>query len=260
MVVETTPMEYNLDTVVVAKQKELKSFTCWWPIIIQLITAVWWWTHSIVTSEWTYWRSSSIQSILHWTLESRSSVYGYSVFIRWSQSFCCLFLFCHFTTLTTGIPWVPSCIRLGESQLHLVLNQFMNSLNSPLISKAATAWEHNFTDLKWGHLSSHSYLNPFTDIKWGADPDLDFTIFSLGPNPGAGTIALTSETREAAFSRFLQWLCMVTVYLQQHPSGKQDLFLSCSTLFISCGKLSDGYVLTASIWYYICGSMMNGWS
>ena len=33
----------------------------------------------------------------------------------------------------------------------------------------------------------------------GADPDLDLTILSLSPNPGAGTIALASVIREAAF-------------------------------------------------------------
>lgn len=68
----------------------------------------------------------------------------------------------------------------------------MNSLNSLLISETVIAWEHDLTDLKWGYLSSHLYLNPLMDIKWRADPDLDFTIFSFGPNPDAGTIALTS--------------------------------------------------------------------
>ena len=38
-----------------------------------------------------------------------------------------------------------------------------------------------------------------TFTKWGADPDLDLTILSLSPKPGAGTIALASVIREAAF-------------------------------------------------------------
>ena len=115
----------------------------------------------------------------------------------------CLLLLCHFTCLTASSSWhfmytklhKIRCITnsLSFKTIHKLF-QFTVYILRQQLYEESTAWL-----IYKMRAFIITYLNPFTDNKCGVDPDLDFTIFSLGPNSGAGAIALTSESKEAAF-------------------------------------------------------------